>query len=312
MIRAFFKEFRLWLLTFPALVLAFLATFYLYRLPLTYFWVSLAFVSLIAVICYGLAFWQFYRKMAQLQSGQLEGSLSRLDRPSDRAYQNLLAQQEQQYKQELLTYKSKEEDLASVVQMWSHQMKVPLAAIDLMNQTGQVTKTDLDSQLLSLNHYLANLLNYLKLSKQTSDFRFEEVAVRDLVVNLVKDYRVHFLQKELSIQIDGEWALKTDKKWLRFALAQILDNAIKYSQKGGSITISLSDGIIIRDQGIGILAEDLPRIFEQGFTGYNGHEHQKASGFGLYMTKSILDQLELIIDIKSQIDNGTQVTIRKK
>ncbi len=92
----------------------------------------------------------------------------------------------------------------------------------------------------------------------------------------------------------------------------MIDNAIKYSQNKKSIIIHLENGVTIIDQGIGILPEDLPRLFDEGFTGYNGREHQKASGFGLYLTKRVLTQLALSIDISSQIDQGTQVRIWKK
>lgn len=104
----------------------------------------------------------------------------------------------------------------------------------------------------------------------------------------------------------------TDRKWLAFALAQVLDNALKYSHPGGQIAVDLTDGIAISDQGMGILPEDLPRLGQEGFTGYNGHLHQKATGFGLYMTKTILNQLELEMTISSQLDVGTTVRVVKK
>lgn len=102
----------------------------------------------------------------------------------------------------------------------------------------------------------------------------------------------------------------SDKKWLSFALTQVIDNAIKYSNKGGYISISIKEGSMsISDNGIGILKEDLPRLFDEGFTGFNGHEHQKATGLGLYMTKQILDQLNLDIQIESVVGEGTKVIV---
>ncbi|WP_321538126.1 ATP-binding protein, partial [Streptococcus suis] len=122
---------------------------------------------------------------------------------------------------------------------------------------------------------MANLLNYLKLTSHSSDFRFEQVEVREVVVDLVKKYRSQFLQKDISVTIDGKWLLKTDRKWLSFALSQIIDNALKYNKTGGKVAIELNGGISISDTGIGILAEDIPRLFDEGFTGFNGREHQK-------------------------------------
>lgn len=101
------------------------------------------------------------------------------------------------------------------------------------------------------------------------------------------------------------------RKWLSFALSQIIDNALKYNKTGGKVAIELNKGISISDTGIGILAEDIPRLFDEGFTGFNGREHQKATGFGLYLTKRVLNQLELAISVESQLEVGTSVTITK-
>ena len=133
-----------------------------------------------------------------------------------------------------------------------------------------------------------------------------------MAVDLVKTYRVSCLAKGLSVQIEGDWQVKTDKKWLTFALTQILDNAIKYSKEDGTITIAMShSGLTLADQGLGILPEDLPRLFDEGFTGYNGHEHQKATGLGLFMTKQVLDSLGLSIQVSSQPGQGTTVWLGK-
>lgn len=105
------------------------------------------------------------------------------------------------------------------------------------------------------------------------DFRFEAVSLREVVVEIIKSYKVICLSKSLSIIIEGDNIWKTDKKWLTFALSQVLDNAIKYSNPESKIIISIGEeSIRIQDYGIGILEEDIPRLFEDGFTGYNGHE----------------------------------------
>lgn len=161
-----------------------------------------------------------------------------------------------------------------------------------------------------MQNYLDTLLTYLKFSQNKDNFRFERLSVRDITIENVKKYRIPCLLKQLSIEVEGDWLLASDRKWLSFAISQILDNAIKYSKEQDKIRIEITDGrISISDNGIGILEEDLPRLFEEGFTGFNGHENQKATGLGLYMTKQILDSLNLAISITSQVDKGTQVTI---
>ena len=288
-------------------------SFYLYHLPLSYFWVSLLFNLTLLLILSIWLFIQFRKKLLVIQNFFFVQDLDDLSLPSELAYQQLIEQLIAAESEKGLVEKSRMESLQTMVKMWSHQMKVPLSALSLMAQTDQLDRQEVRQQLLRLENYLDTLLTYLKFSQHKDDFRFEALSARSLVVDLIKKYRVSCLAKELSVEVSGDWQLKSDKKWLSFAISQILDNAIKYSKRGGHIQVQLDeDGIQISDTGIGILPEDLPRLFEEGFTGYNGHEHKKATGLGLYMTKQVLDKLDLAIRIHSQVEEGTQVFIYKE
>lgn len=311
MIAKFFREYRSLYVCYGVLAGSFILLFFLYQLPTEFLQNALLLsLTLLIIITFGL-FWKFHRRMKALEEYVHEEALPLLNKPVDLAYLSLIEAEKQATREQLLDYKSREEDLQAMVKLWSHQMKVPLAALSLMSQTEQLKPADVNHQLLRLDNYLANLLNYLKLTSHSSDFRFEEVEVREVVVEVVKKYRNQFLQKEIGVSIDGNWSIKTDRKWLSFALSQIIDNALKYNKAGGSVIICLDKGISVKDTGIGILAEDIPRLFDEGFTGYNGREHQKATGFGLYLAKRVLNQLELTIQVESQIEIGTQVTIEK-
>lgn len=288
-------------------------SFYLYHLPLSYFWVSLLFNLTLLLILSIWLFIQFRKKLLVIQNFFFVQDLDDLSLPSELAYQQLIEQLIAAESEKGLVEKSRVESLQTIVKMWSHQMKVPLSALSLMAQTDQLDRQEVRQQLLRLENYLDTLLTYLKFSQHKDDFRFEALSARSLVVDLIKKYRVSCLAKELSVEVSGDWQLKSDKKWLSFAISQILDNAIKYSKRGGHIQVQLDeDGIQFSDTGIGILPEDLPRLFEEGFTGYNGHEHKKATGLGLYMTKQVLDKLDLAIRIHSQVEEGTQVFIYKE
>ena len=288
-------------------------SFYLYHLPLSYFWVSLLFNLTLLLILSIWLFIQFRKKLLVIQNFFFVQDLDDLSLPSELAYQQLIEQLIAAESEKGLVEKSRVESLQTIVKMWSHQMKVPLSALSLMAQTDQLDRQEVRQQLLRLENYLDTLLTYLKFSQHKDDFRFEALSARSLVVDLVKKYRVSCLAKELSVEVSGDWQFKSDKKWLSFAISQILDNAIKYSKRGGHIQVQLDeDGIQFSDTGIGILPEDLPRLFEEGFTGYNGHEHKKATGLGLYMTKQVLDKLDLAIRIHSQVEEGTQVFIYKE
>ena len=102
----------------------------------------------------------------------------------------------------------------------------------------------------------------------------------------------------------------TDEKWLVFVIEQILSNGLKYTKKGSISIYMEEDALVIRDTGIGISPEDLPRVFEKGFTGYNGRRDKKSTGIGLYLCKSILDRLGHKIEIRSQVGQGTSVYLR--
>ncbi|MEI4328726.1 sensor histidine kinase [Streptococcus suis] len=311
MIAKFIREYRSFYFAYLVLSGSFILLFLLYKLPTEFLQNALLLsLTLLILLTAGL-FWKFRNRMRALEDYVHEEALPLLNKPVDLAYLNLIEAEKEATREQLLDYKSREEDLQAMVKMWSHQMKVPLAALSLMSQTDNLNQQDVNHQLLRLDNYMANLLNYLKLTNHASDFRFEQVEVIEVVVDLVKKYRNQFLQKDISVTIDGNWLLKTDRKWLSFALSQIIDNALKYNKAGGKVTIELNEGISISDTGIGILAEDIPRLFDEGFTGFNGREHQKATGFGLYLTKRVLNQLELAISVESQLEVGTTVSLTK-
>lgn len=313
MILTFLIEYRTWYLTYLVMSVTYWLTFYLYRLPMAYFGMSVLFNLTFLVMISLALFVKFRKKMQILADFIYLDEMAELHSPTELAYQQLISQLKDSDNQLLSDTKMQLKQQQDLIKMWSHQMKVPLSALSLMAQTDQMDSREVRQQLLRLGNYIDTLLTYLKFNQNKDDFRFEECSVREIVTDLVKKYRIAFLVKHLSIDIEGDWLLKTDRKWLSFAISQILDNAIKYSNPNSSLDIRMSDkSITIADKGIGILAEDLPRIFEEGFTGYNGHEDKKATGLGLYMTKQVLDQLDLAIQVHSRVGEGTKITISKQ
>lgn len=256
---------------------------------------------------------RFKKKMKILQEFIYVNELNQLNSPSEQAYRSLIIKLKEAEAEAALNQLNNQKNTEALIKMWSHQMKLPLAAMSLMIQTNHTDIKDYQIQVLRLEHYLNNLLSYLKFNQHSDDFRFQVYSVKQLVTSVIKKSSQTCIAKGISIAVDGDWQLSTDNKWLSFALTQIIDNAIKYSKPQGHIKVSIKEGsIFISDNGIGILEEDLPRLFEEGFTGYNGHEHQKATGLGLFMTKQILDKLNLNITISNQVDQGTLVVIQKK
>ena len=204
-----------------------------------------------------------------------------------------------------------ERDFEDIIRVWSHQMKVPLSAIDLMTQT-KINERELKNQLFSLENYLKILLEYQRINNLATDFRFNQISLSALTKDLVKKYSSFFIQKNLSVKIEGDWSVVSDQRWLSLAIEQLLNNAVKYTKEGG-ILVQIEPGkFSIKDTGIGILSEDIPRLFEHGFTGFNGRIQQKSTGLGLYLAKLILDKLEFKIEITSEIGKGTCVTLTKE
>ncbi|MGB4792703.1 MAG: sensor histidine kinase [Lactococcus chungangensis] len=302
-----FSEIAIFLLTEGVIVLV----LYLQNIDLAAFKVAFLLPTLIFVLYLSFACQRFI----QLHQFLARTSVENLPYFPDTSligedYQQLLVGLEQWHQekyQELLKF---DKDLLDLTRVWTHQMKVPIAALDLMAQTNNLTQSDVQHQLLELDNYLNILLSYLRLQNTSTDFRFETFDVADVTRDIIKKYANQFIMKNLSVRIEGSWRLTSDRKWLTVALEQIINNAVKYTKTGG-VTIKFDESITIADTGIGILPEDLPRLFEHGFTGYNGRHHQKSTGLGLYLTKEILDKLELTVTMTSQVEQGTEVQIKK-
>jgi signal transduction histidine kinase len=194
--------------------------------------------------------------------------------------------------------------------LWLHQIKTPVAALDLLIQSGQLEPRTMKNELFKINEYLQMILNYMRQNLDQTDLVFQQISIDKVIKTVVKKYATFFSQKNLSLQLENlTGKVNSDQKWLIFILEQIIFNAIKYTENG---TISIAfekNRLIIRDTGMGIRAEDLPRVFEKGYTGMNGREQQRASGLGLYLSQQAANKLGCQLYIESQVKKGTEVVI---
>ncbi|PCS06052.1 sensor protein kinase [Lactococcus plantarum] len=283
--------------------------FLLQGLNLDFFWVAL-FTPLLLFLMFQLAaFVRFLRLHQFLSTVEVEILPTFTDtRVISQDYQKIIVALDHYHRNNYQQLASFDKSLLDLTTLWTHQMKVPLSALDLMVQTNRLTASDVENQVLELDNYLNILLSYLRLQHTATDFRFETFDMADIIHVIIKKYANQFILKDLSVTVTGSYQVTSDKKWLTVAIEQLINNAVKYTKKG-SVAIVLDQGILISDTGIGILPEDIPRIFDHGFTGFNGRKMQKSTGLGLYLTKDILKQLNFDIKITSQIDQGTEVTI---
>lgn len=216
-------------------------------------------------------------------------------------------------------------ELKDYYAVWAHQIKTPISAMDLLLQVSKKDNIvlqpedikELKNQLFQIDFYVDAVMNYLRLEDMSSDFKFTQTTVEPIIRKTIKKFAPQFIGKKLSVELNHlDIEVFTDEKWLGFILEQLISNAVKYTDAGGQIkiysmdTLNVNDRIIvIEDNGIGIAKEDIPRIFERGYTGYNGRMNQKSSGIGLYLCKMAADKLGNTITIESETGVGTKVIL---
>ena len=196
---------------------------------------------------------------------------------------------------------------------WVHQIKTPIAAMDLLLREEDTDRSRaVRAELLRIEQYVAMVLAYLRLEQDSSDYVITSCSLEPLVRQGVKKYAPLFIRKRIALTLEPlEATVLTDGKWLGFVVEQLLDNALKYTPAGGSIRISLEpeNTLMIADSGIGIAPEDLPRVWEKGYTGLNGRLDCRATGLGLFLCRRILERLNHRAELTSAPGRGTTVRL---
>ena len=223
-----------------------------------------------------------------------------------------LALLEMDKKNRAIEEREKLNDLMDYYTLWAHQIKTPIAASSLL--VGEIedkkVKNQLEQELFKIESYVNIVLQYLRLESFHEDLVLKKENVEDLVKEIVKKYAIFFIQKGLSLNLhDLGRTIITDRKWFVVILEQVLSNSLKYTSQGGIEIYFQESTLYIKDSGLGIQDADLLRVFERGFSGYNGRLTQQSSGLGLYLSKKIADELGHQISIASQVGQGTTVMI---
>lgn len=206
----------------------------------------------------------------------------------------------------------KYQDMMDYYTIWVHQIKTPIASMRLTLQSEDTSVSrKLQSDLFRIEQYVEMVLAFLRLDSDASDYVLKKQSVDKIIRGAVKKFSREFISRKISLEYEEiKMMIITDEKWLSFVLEQIISNALKYT-KEGCIKIYLNEAkcLCIEDTGIGIDKADLPRIFEKGYTGYNGRADKKASGIGLYLCKRICDNLGIGINAKSEVGKGTIIEL---
>lgn len=300
--RRFFLALLILLLGF---ILLFAFVFDAYRSLLEYVALLLAFLSLLFIGADAWTAFKGYRSQKLQVAAQAQTPLEKL-------LQERVEELEYEQKNQLLVEQEKYNDLLDYYTLWVHQVKTPIAASSLLigDLKDKEAKSQLEQELFKIESYVHLVLQYLRLESFHDDLVLKKENLADLVREVVKKYALFFIQQGLSLNLhDLDHTIVTDKKWFLVILEQVLSNSLKYTKEGSIEIYFHEDSLYIKDTGLGIQNADLLRVFERGFSGYNGRLTQQSSGLGLYLSKKIADQLGHKIAIDSQVGQGTTVSI---
>ncbi len=299
--------------------------FYLYDLPLGAVLYTVGILTIVLLVFFILPdFLSYVRRVKTLR--ELQSSiLGLLEFP---ALSGTLPEQELmklsaslcEKIQELETLSAgKQKEMLDYYTLWVHQVKTPLSAMRLILRSPDWEASPREAadallqELFKVERYVEMVLGYLRLDSISSDLQLERCSLHDIVTRSVKKFAPQFIYQKLSLDLQSfDNQVLTDRKWLEFVIEQLLSNALKYTREGGvSIFADKDDVLVIRDTGVGISLEDLPRIFERGFTGCNGRiaAESHSTGLGLYLVKQVLDRLQNRIEIISQPGQGAEVRL---
>jgi signal transduction histidine kinase len=293
---------------------------YLYDLPADPVLYAALLCAAVGLLSFVLSYLRFHKQFRRLESALLNLPESRDDLPEpsgstavcyDEAVRMLctkLAQSETDRRRG-------QEENTDYFTMWVHQIKTPISAMRLMlGEEDTPRSRALSAELFRIDRYAEMALNYARLNSTSNDLVFAKVEVEPVIKRVVRQYAGQFVRKHIALKCDiAPVQVLTDEKWLAFILGQLLANAVKYTESGTvTVTVTKDKVLKVSDTGIGIAPEDLPRIFEKGFTGYNGRAEKKSTGLGMYLSRRAADMLGKPIEqlklISCHLGNGSSVT----
>ena len=231
----------------------------------------------------------------------------------------LLRAQYNLYQEQIQMYKRKQAEHLTFINQWVHQMKTPISVIHLILQEneGEPYVENIRQELERISRGLNMALNMARLTNFEHDFTVETVLLHSIAIEVVNEQKRYFIRKKVypEVRIDSNMTVKSDKKWLKFIVEQLLVNAIKYTEgENKKVIISAYDSekgkvLEVKDRGVGIPKQDIRRVFEPFYTGENGRKFGESTGMGLYLVSEVCKKLGHQIEIESKRGEGTTVRI---
>ncbi len=303
-----------WLLMVTALI--FISVFALYGLPwqAALYGGAVAGLALLAAICADYARYRGRRAQLHQALGEITLTLDALPPPLDgleAEYQALIRALFDARQREMGEAGRRYRALTEYFARWAHEVKTPIAGMRLVLEEPAPEKRLIREELFQIEQYVGMALAFLQLGGDSTDFVLKNCPLDPIIRQAVRKFAPQFIRKKLRLVYEpvGRSAL-TDEKWLSFVLEQVLSNAIKYTSEGG-VTIRLDEPLtlVVEDTGIGVAPEDLPRIFERGYTGLNGRADKSATGIGLYLCRAVMRKLGHEIAAESEPGRGTRIRL---
>lgn len=302
------------IITVLTIYAVFIISFILYRLPLSavvYPFIICTMILVVSIICDAGKKYRKFKNIKLLLENE-DISMSDIeDMINDYEYEDLFRELISQKEQIKASDSENFNSMVDYYTLWAHQIKTPIASMRLnLQNTESPLSHQLRSDLFRIEQYVEMVLTYLRLDSSSTDYVFREYDLDSIIKSTVKKFAGDFIAKKITLNYEPlNKKVLTDEKWLSFVIEQIITNSLKYTDKG-SITVCIEDDFLcIKDTGIGISQEDLPRIFDRGFTGMNGRTQNKSSGIGLYLVGRICKNLNHPVTVESDIGKGTTVKI---
>ena len=294
----------------------FAVVLYLYRMPVEAVGYAAALCAAVLLLCAVARFLWWRRRIVRLEEMEGHASLvlDQLPEPGGleaETYQKLLRELDEVRRQVSSAADARERETLDYYTMWVHQIKTPIAAMGLLLQGDDTERgRELRAELFRIEQYVELVLSYLRLGSDASDYVIREQELDAILRQAVRKYAPLFIRGKVSLELSPTGLrVLTDAKWLQLAVEQVLSNAVKYAP-GGRVRIYARDTrLVVEDNGVGIAWEDLPRIFERGFTGCNGRMDKRATGIGLYLCREICRRLGHTITAESEVGRGTRIII---
>ncbi len=292
-------------------------SFYLYRLPLVAVLYPYVICFLVQLVFAGVGF-AHYKKRHE----ELELLKKNIDLLTDLTFKsnscieqdfieilNVLIKHQRNVQDD---FNLRLKDTIQYYTVWVHQIKTPIASMRLLLQNeDSALSRKLSTDLSKIERYVQMVMAYLRINSDNTDYLFAPCNLDSMIKQAVKSFSTEFIEKKIELiykPIDEDVII--DEKWFLFLIEQIISNSLKYTHKGYIKIYLNSEGVLcVEDSGIGIAAQDLPRIFENGYTGNIGRIYKKSSGIGLYLCKTVCDKLNLSISAVSEPEKGTTIKI---